>query len=176
MDGTLVDTEPYWMTAEKEMDTALKTREADLKDFKKELSTTNQQVLNLEEKFLLNQINADTYKRWSSKYTATISHLEYSIDACKGNVSSTWARFKTELPKLTNIRGLYNSASIFQKQSLVKAWFNSQLRYEDGIYRTTFLLPLFAHNSLVLKEKGLLEVEQPFENGAENGISTRDGS
>ena len=39
--------------------------------------------------------------------------------------------------------------------------FDRSLSYSDDSYRTPYLHPLFAHNELILKEKGLLKIEQP---------------
>ena len=45
--------------------------------------------------------------------------------------------------------------------------FNNSLFYENGIYRTPYLHPIFASKRLLLKEKKLLEVEQLVEKNEE---------
>ena len=71
---------------------------------------------------------------------------------------------------------LYSWATVPQKQSFIRLVFNSQLRYEEGIYRTPFILPLFSLNVTRLKENRLLEVEQPVEKKGEKTLSTPPGT
>lgn len=73
-------------------------------------------------------------------------------------------RFNKAMTRLRDIHFLYQTADIHAKQSFVRLVFDNQLRYENGAYRTTFLLPIFTNKALTLKEKGLLFFEQPFQN------------
>jgi len=162
--------------AKKEMELQLQNRDIELKDLKKELHTTITNMLSLEEKFITGDIQSETYKRWHSKYSATESHLRHRIDMLSDNTNATWKLFNQELPKLGDIKLLYSWATVPQKQSFINLVFNSQLRYVDGAYRTPFILPLFSLNTASLKEKRLLEVEQPEAKFGEKLLSTRDGS
>jgi len=149
--------------ARKEMELQLQNRDAELKELKKELHTNTTNMLSLEEKFITGIIQSDTYNRWHSKYSATESHLRYRIESLTGDNQLAWKLFDKELPKLSDMRLLYSWATVPQKQTFIRMVFNSQLRYEEGVYRTPYLLPFFSLNTASLKEKRLLEVEQPEE-------------
>ena len=45
--------------------------------------------------------------------------------------------------------------------------FDSTLNYQNGVYRTRYMLPVFHHNLLILKEKHLLELEENKKTGRE---------
>jgi len=47
-------------------------------------------------------------------------------------------------------------ANIIQKREFVKLVFDSNLYYQDGIYRTPTMIDSLYHNRLIMKEKGLL--------------------
>ena len=38
--------------------------------------------------------------------------------------------------------------------------FDNNLYYQNGLYRTTRVIGEFAHNALILQEKGLLEIDE----------------
>ena len=48
--------------------------------------------------------------------------------------------------------------------------------FKDGAFGTAYLSPLFAHNELILKEKGLLFVEQPEGKIVDSPMCSGDGS
>jgi hypothetical protein len=81
-----------------------------------------------------------------------------------------------QLPKLADIKAIYNMAAIDQKQALVKAVFNSELRYRDGVYQTPYLLELFQPKAALLKEKRLLEYEKSLAILGENSVCAPSGS
>ena len=57
---------------------------------------------------------------------------------------------------LGNIKEIYIQANIIQKREFVKLVFDSNLYYQDGIYRTPTMIDSLSHNRLIMKEKGLL--------------------
>jgi hypothetical protein len=59
-------------------------------------------------------------------------------------------------------------ATIFQKHSILQEVFKSGLTYIGDAFGTPFLHPALAHNELIIKEKGLLIVEQPLLNSDES--------
>jgi hypothetical protein len=64
------------------------------------------------------------------------------------------------------VQWLWQNATLIQKHEFIRLVFNSSLQYDGMIYRTPYLLELFHHNILELKEKSLLEVTQTgFQNG-----------
>lgn len=80
------------------------------------------------------------------------------------------------LPLLGNLQYAFKKATIIQKQALIKMWFKSKLWYEEGVYRTTFLMPMFRHKALILNEKRLLVYEKPLERIGKNPVSAPGGT
>lgn len=163
-------------SAEKEMNMQLHDRKKELQQKKNELKTAVAQLESLEEKFISDQINNETYSKWYSTYKHKESSLRFEVEQLSGDQEKTWRQFKGNLPRLSDVHYLYHSATLVQKQTFIKLVFNSQLRYEAGSYRTPYLFKLFTHNTLILKEKGLLFVEQSFENEGGISLSAPDGS
>lgn len=54
------------------------------------------------------------------------------------------------------MRAIYNKANTLQKREFINMVFNSNLYYQDGIYRTSTMMDIFANNYLEMKEKGYL--------------------
>lgn len=117
----------------------------------------------LEEKYLLNTINTETYHRWKGRLSGERQALELQALELSGQLATPWQRYRLELTRLGNLRYLYTVADPGQKQAFIRIVFDNQLQYANGAYRTPFLMPLFASKAVVLKEKGLLYVEQPSE-------------
>lgn len=67
------------------------------------------------------------------------------------------------------MKHLYISATIPEKQAVLNTVFNGLLYYKDGLYRTTYLMELFSHSELMLKEKRLLEID----NNENTGLKAR---
>ena len=58
------------------------------------------------------------------------------------------------------MRYVYTVFDALQKREFVKMVFDSNLYFENGIYRTPIMLDLVSHNHLKMKEKGLLIYEK----------------
>lgn len=164
------------VVAEEEMNVQLADRKKNLLQFRKELKEVEKSIFNLEEKFLSGLIQLATYERWYSKYTAEQSHLNYKIAGLNDNLESMWALFYQELPKLGDIRGLYENANIEQKRELLNQVFNSGIVWVNGVYRTPSLFSLFMPQAASLKEHGLLEIYANDEKTSKYVDCTRDGN
>lgn len=57
---------------------------------------------------------------------------------------------------LADIKQVYLQSDIIQKRESVKLVFDSNLYYQEGIYRIPTMMSIFSHNYLIMKEKGLL--------------------
>lgn len=123
----------------------------------------NTKIDKLEEKLMNEEIEGVTYKKWYRKYVQERAHIQSVIDGLNRNNDGKWERFTELIPYLTRIPILYMVADLRQKHTLVKRWFQHGLVYREGVFGTRNLHPAFAHNELVLKEKGLLLVEQSSE-------------
>ncbi len=162
--------------ATQEMEQQLQQREKNIEDFKRELAGTLNNIERLEEKFITGNISSDTYRKWHNKYLAAESAIRYQLSELETNSEAKWQLFREQLLRLGNLQALYNDADLSQKRTFLRQMFNSQLSYVEGIYRTPYILPLFSHNNLILKQKRLLIVEQPQQKTEEMTTCTRDGS
>lgn len=141
-------------------------------DLKKQLS---QREL-LEEKFINNQINQETYDKWHSTYSHNIYQLKNQINTLEGNSNDIIKMVEQELPKLGDLRYLYHKASLLQKQMFVRMVFNSKLYYLDGHYRTPEILPMFISNALIMNEKSPLIFDQEALLLGDSPVCTPDGT
>ncbi len=154
----------------------LSNKQSEAARLKSELLNTQKKLESAEEKFIAGDLAADSYRKWYSRYSADISSLRHQLSEAESITEGKWELLRKNIHKLGNIKSLYNMATLMQKQMFLRAVFNSELHYSEGIYRTPFLHPLLSHNTLILKEKRLLIVEQSLEFHAEKEVSTRDGS
>lgn len=158
-------------SAEKQMRLALKERTIMQSQTEREWKQAVQQLESLEEKFIRNEISSNTYQRWYNTYKSNEATLRFNMEQLNNNADVTWKAFTTALPRLQDIKFLYNAAKLDEKHIFLKHVFNSGLSYDDGAYRTPTIISLFRHNELILKEKRLLIIEQPFNKLAENSES-----
>ncbi len=154
--------------AEQEMEDQLRNRKQMLVQVEKKWKEAIAQVDTLEEKFINNHVGLETYQKWYNTYKSQEAALRNQKEQLQDNNNAKWQLFHTTLPKLGDIKYLYESATLVQKQEFVRRVFNSKLYYLAGVYRTPYLLNLFFHNTLILKEKGLLIIEQPGKKIAKN--------
>ncbi|WP_379012368.1 recombinase family protein [Parasediminibacterium paludis] len=140
------------------------------KQLKKDLEKCLQQITSVEEKFINNQLNSDSYNRWQKELTNQRLAITAQLEALTNQQTHLFNTVKDELMSLSNLNSIYNQANLQQKQQFIKLVFDSRLYYSNNTYRTPYLLPIFTHNTLILKEKGLLIIdEQPFKNGENLG-------
>ncbi len=126
---------------------------------KKEMEQCDKQLLSLEEKYLNDRINQDTYNRWYSELTRKKTSLTAEIERMGQDKEEVYQLFKEELEKLTDMNYIYQGISLKDKHQFINQVFDSRLYYSEKSYRTPFLLPIFMHNALILKEKALCIID-----------------
>jgi site-specific DNA recombinase len=131
---------------------------------RRELVTLEKQIHNLEEKYINDKIQHDTYFRWHSEFTQKKVDIRYQIDRLGADQNEAVLLLRAELPKLTDLGAVYDRATTLLKQSLLSQVFDRQLYYREGSYRTPYIMPLFLRNTLILKEKSLLIYEGKAQN------------
>jgi len=124
------------------------------------LEDTQAKMFSLEEKWIKNEITRDTYDRWYSTYNNTIQTLKGAIDRLGQNQGRAFTILEKNLEMLTDIKYVYLKADIMQKREFVNLVFDSNLYYQEGIYRTPTMMNVFSHNSLLMKDKGYLIYEK----------------
>lgn len=143
---------------------------------KKELKAAQQNLESAEEKYITGSLAAGSYKKWYGKYSGAIASLRYQLSETEMAASDKWQSFAENIHKLGDIKALWQAATLMQKRIFLRLVFNYSLTYSGGVYTTPWLHPLFIHNALILKEKGLLIVEQPSDKLLKKEGSTPPGS
>lgn len=151
-------------------DEQLKNRAAVIKNKDKALTEVNKKINDLEEKLINGVIENSTYKKWFSKLSSERSLLQSDITKLKGDINQRWSKLEKALPYLCDMKNLYHKLGINAKQKLLKMWFKPTLIYDGEVLRTNLLHPSLMANYLTIKEKRLLNKEQPSLSFAKNSI------
>jgi site-specific DNA recombinase len=142
------------------MEEKLHSDKLTLKRKSSELAQTEEKLHSVEEKWILEQMNYETYQRWHKNLSNDRFRLKADIEQLSRNQDDIWNLLDKELYRLKYMDKMYEAASTVEKQQLVRLVFDSRLYYQDRTYRTPYIMQEFAHNTLILKEKKLLFVEE----------------
>lgn len=133
-----------------------------------ELTKLNEQIDSLELKYISNDVDVVTYKKWHTKLQSDRATLVAAIEKMKmPNVE----KIEDLLSKVGDLCNVYETASIYRKQAMIRMLFGENLTYENGIYRTNHLLSIFQPKVALLKEKQLLEIRETALNLGKNPVS-----
>lgn len=147
-------------SAEKNISVSMAENQSELSRIKKELVKEEELLFSVEEKYIKGTIEKDTYQRWYTNYTDSILTLKGTIERLDRSQDKVLELLRENIDKLTDLRYVYLSADTIGKRELVNTVFDSNLYYQDGIYRTPTMLELLSHNSLKMREKGYLIYEK----------------
>lgn len=155
----------------------LDVREKDLRVLlaskKHELSSYQKQIFSVEEKWINEQIKFDTYNRWHSELIQKRNLLEAEILNLNKDQDQTYSLLEKNLVKLSDLRAVFQTATVTQKQQLLNHVFDSNLYYQNKVYRTPYIMQVFSHNMRILKEKNLLIVDKKNKTGHESPVRWR---
>lgn len=143
-----------------ELDREQKEAKNEIRSLKRQLIQAEADITSLEEKYIRNQIAPETYSRWFRELTNSRTHLKTQIDQLSVQNDELLYCLNNNLDGLSDLRELFRKASAADKQALITLGFDNQLTYSDGSYRTPYMLEIFQHNELILKQKKLLFLEQ----------------
>lgn len=146
--------------SQKEMDHRLHENKKQLQQSKNKLTECEKDLHSLEEKWIKNQISFETYNRWYADSVNQRTYLKSQIEALSRNEDQLYTLLQENLYSLTDMRFIYNSSSTENKQELLRKVFDNRLYYKSNIYRTPYLMEIFHHNILILKQKQLLELDE----------------
>ena len=146
-----------------------------LEEKKRELAAEETKLFSIEEKWISNNINHDTYDRWFSTINNNKITLKASIERLSGDRNKIYDIVQRNLELLTDLKFVYTKSDTIEKQELIRLGFDNNLYYQDGIYRTPTMLEILSHNSKVMKEKGLLIYEKKRETSSNSPLSGPDG-
>lgn len=124
------------------------------------LAATEEKLFTVEEKWIKNEINKDTYERWYATYSSSILDLKGAIERLSRDQSPAYKLLEKNLDLLTDMRYVYCKSDTLQKREFVNLVFDSNLYYENGIYRTPTMMDIFSYNRLKMREKGYLIYEK----------------
>jgi site-specific DNA recombinase len=162
--------------SEKELELSLKSNKSRAEQKQQELDAVQTKLMRVEEKWISNEVTRDTYERWYKQYTQEASALTSEIRKLKTNHQHAFQKLSGHLHKLSDMHYIYSKCSMEDKQSFIKLVFDNNLYYENGIYRTPTMMQMFAHNSLKMKEKGLLIYKKIGENRNDFPLSDPTGN
>ena len=154
----------------------LKVNEIELSQKGRELSQLEAKIDSIEEKYITNDMDDDTYRKWKARYESERYYLLTVIEELNKPIANTWSRYSKHLTRLNDIANIYNLGDMHSKKSFINLVFDNQLSYKNGAYRTLFLNPLFSSKAALVKEKGLLILEQPLDFLGKNPVCAPDGN
>lgn len=138
----------------------LKANKQQLQAAKNELEKIEKDIWAVEKKFIQEEsITADTYHRWTQDLNNRRIKAGADVDRYSRDEQARWFLLRQELEKLTDLRYLYNEMNTTDKQSLLREVFDDRLYWQNSTYRTPYVMEIFTHNLLTLKEKQLLIVD-----------------
>lgn len=132
---------------------------------RKELEVCERQIKSMEEKWINEQINFETYNRWHSDLSQKRNLLQATINKLNRDKDETKQLLEANISKLSDLQAVFECSTTLQKQELLNHVFDNSLYYQDKVYRTPYITPVFAHNTQTLKEKHLLIVDDIMKNG-----------
>ncbi|HEY8956479.1 recombinase family protein, partial [Chitinophaga sp.] len=145
---------------------------------KQELDQCQLDLFNLEEKWIKNQVTHDTYERFYSFYKEKIAVMESKIEMYNRNTDTVYTILNKNIDMFSDMKFVYEKMEVLEKRELIKLVFDSNLYYQNGVYRTPTMMEIFTHNCLIMKEKNVLIYEKKRDNfsviphSGERGIRT----
>lgn len=124
-----------------------------------DLIATENKLQSIEEKFIANQLNFESYNKWHGQLSTQRYQLRTAIDTLQKDGNQVHFLLQNNLGRLSDLHHIYSLSSTVQKQELLRQVFDNGLYYRDSSYRTPFVMPVFTHNLLTLKQKSLLFVD-----------------
>ena len=149
----------------------------DLETVKKDLKHIQGRIATAEKKFLLQaDISPEVYTEAISELRSTEARLQTKMAEAHTSISVYFNRLNEVLPKLVNLKKAFDEMDLVRQHRFINMVFKQSLSYADGIFRTPSLLEIFEDKALILKEKGLLKIEQPVINLGITPVRSETGS
>ena len=112
------------------------------------LKEVNDKIMQLEERYMNNEVETSTYKTWFKKLTEEKSELELAMKPRFRQNECAEKSIGRTLPHLKNLFQIFELCNIYQKHAIVRALFKDNLAYGGGMFRTNFIDPTFIANAL----------------------------
>lgn len=143
----------------KTLDTEYQASKKALLAKEKELAKVEADLLSVEEKYISNALDPDTYFRWIKKSKSAIARIHAEMKELKRDENRIQLLLKNELANLSDVYSAYQLMDTAGKQEFIRLGFDNRLYYSSNTYRTPYIMPMLAYNIKEIKEKGLLIVE-----------------
>lgn len=142
------------------------------------LQKIQKKIEDTQTRYLLNPgiVEPYIYSKAMTELRADESRLQVDLKKSKTDTDTMLSMANDLLPKLSHLSDVFFNWPLFRQQLFIKVVFSDALSYFEGVYRTLFIHPMFADKALILKEKGLLLLEQPSAEFDKLRLSTPDGS
>ncbi len=142
----------------------------------KALRNVEDRISQAEEKWLTQPTSKQAYNKVMTSLQSQRAELQKRLNELNQSGQIYWDKLNTALPKLHDIRGTVEAMPLYMKHQFFNMVFDKSLTHDGACYRTLFLHPIFSHNELELKEKGLLMVQPSSENLGDTPVRTAYGS
>lgn len=151
-----------------EIELKVKGQQAEILKLSRELNAIQVQIHTAEKKFLRGLVQESTFQSVIVELRGQEGRLLQSIRQA-GTIGPQYLlQLNDMLPRLSHIRQAFENKPVEKQQQFISLVFDSSLHYQNGTFRTPFLHPIFSHNELALKEKGLLLVGKPLKGIGDN--------
>lgn len=124
----------------------------------KELAGIEVKIESLESKYLNNEVNAETYQRWQSKFQAEVFNIKSEIKSLTLNQDEFKRFFEDSLVRLTDLKALFKKANLIESQSLLSMIFSGGLRKAKKGFQTPFLHSFFVESPALTD---ILKIDKP---------------
>ena len=144
---------------QKKLAAQLENKQVDVTANKKRISELKKQIELLEERFVLNEITAEQFAKFSKKYQSDIDTLNQEISQ-QGNISSNLNKAVEKGLKIAqNISNMWASGDFYDKQKLQYLLFPEGMLYdkENGSVRTTKINCFFQQVAVETRVSGEMQ-------------------
>lgn len=145
---------------EKGLNEGLTARKAELLSVKNELQKVQKMLDNNADLFLAEDISMEDYQRAKDRLLPKRLELSQRLSVLEKDENEMYFTLKNKIVELTDLNGIYKNLTTTGKQQMIRTVFDNGLYYKENIYRTHYVMPIFTHNILKIKEKRLLEIDK----------------
>ena len=147
-----------------EIEITLKEHKTLLKQRQIEYEQAGEMLMSIEENWITNRIQHDTYERWHNELTIKKESLKEQIDKLRHNGDKTFLLLRDQLFYLSDLNYVYTEANTIERQELIKMVFDDFLYYKNGIYRTPYIMESFICNELKIRDMSYLDYTKKRDN------------
>ena len=126
-----------------------------------QLAAVEKQIDRLEERMINEELEASTYKKYFRKFKMESARLKEEITYLEQGSEDEYNQQLLLLPYLVNLAAIFEQVPVTEQHSIMRDVFKHGLTFRESAFRTPWINPMLEHNLQILKEKGLLFLEQP---------------